>query len=155
MLTNSPRHWELQLTALALVILLLIPSAALAIKLRVLGNASAIFDDFDGPWDWENFEACMARVLPGRHFERLELEDAVFQSFCHIKTLEMPAGYGSYEAPSFWGMRDDDGRLLLVANFNNDIGEYWEWAEYGYYPIELTNEGYKFGVNYVIFALTH
>ena len=49
MLTNSPRRWGLQLTALALVILLLIPSAALAIKLRVLGNASAIFDDFDKP----------------------------------------------------------------------------------------------------------
>ena len=52
----------------------------------------AIFDDFDGPWDWENFEACMASVLPGRHFERLELEDPVFQSFFHIKTLEMTAG---------------------------------------------------------------
>ena len=115
----------------------------------------ALFDDFDGPWDWENFEACMASVLPGRHFERLELEDPVFQSFFHIKTLEMPAGYGSYEAPSFWGLRDDDGRLMVVANFNNDIGEYWEWSEHGYYPIELTNEGYKLGVNYVIYSLTH
>ena len=44
---------------------------------------------------------------------------------------------------------------MVVANFNNDIGEYWEWSEHGYYPIELTNEGYKLGVNYVIYSLTH
>lgn len=114
----------------------------------------AIFDDFDGPWDWENFEACMARVLPGRHLELIPLEDPVFQSFFHIKSLEMPNPTGNNMA-SFWGIRDDAGRVQVIANFNNDIGEYWEWSEEGYYPIELSNEGYKLGVNYIIYALTH
>ena len=41
------------------------------------------------------------------------------------------------------------------SNYNNDIAEYWEFSDYGYYPIDLSNEAYKFGVNYVMYALTH
>ena len=41
----------------------------------------AIFDDFDGAWDWQVFEANMAEVLPGRHFELLEESDPVYQIF--------------------------------------------------------------------------
>ena len=63
--------------------------------------------------------------------------------------------YGAYDVPTFWGIRDDAERLIVVANFNNDIGDYWEWSDHGYYPIELSNEGYKFGINYIIYALTH
>ncbi len=43
----------------------------------------------------------------------------------------------------------------MIANFNNDIGDFWEWSDEGWYPIDLTNEGYKFGINYIIYALTH
>ena len=114
----------------------------------------AIFDDFDGPWDWDNFESCMKQVLPGRHLELVPLEDPIFQSFFHIKSLAMTNPTGRL-APSFWGIRDDAGRVQVIANFNNDIGEYWEWSDHGYYPIELSNEGYKLGVNYIIYALTH
>jgi len=41
------------------------------------------------------------------------------------------------------------------ANFNNDIGDYWEWSDQGWYPLDLSNEGYKLGVNYIIYAMTH
>ena len=42
---------------------------------------------------------------------------------------------------------------MVIANFNNDIGDYWEYSDLGYVPIELSNEAYKFGVNYVIYAM--
>ena len=96
----------------------------------------------------------MTQVLPGRHFELVPLEDPLFQSFFHIQSLDMTNPTGRL-APVFWGLRDDAGRVQVIANFNNDIGEYWEWSEHGYYPIELSNEGYKLGVNYIIYALTH
>jgi hypothetical protein len=116
----------------------------------------AIFDDFDGPWDWEVFEANMAEVLPGQHFELLEESDPVYQSFFQIEALDVithPMGHGG--PPIFLGIRDERGRLQIVANFNNDIGDYWEWSDQGWYPIDLSNEGYKLGVNYIIYALTH
>jgi len=38
---------------------------------------------------------------------------------------------------------------------NNDIAEYWEWSDAGWFPIEITNEAYKLGINYMVYALTH
>jgi hypothetical protein len=42
-----------------------------------------------------------------------------------------------------------------MINANNDVAEYWEFSDRGYYPIDLSNEAYKLGVNYVVYALTH
>lgn len=47
---------------------------------------------------------------------------------------------------------DPSRRLMVIANYNNDIAEYWEFSDY--YPIDLSNEAYKFGVNYVIYVIT-
>ena len=43
----------------------------------------------------------------------------------------------------------------MIANFNNDIGDYMEFSDQGLLPISLTNEAYKLMVNYVVYALTH
>ena len=53
------------------------------------------------------------------------------------------------------GMNDDKGRLMMVVDYNNDISEYWEWSNDPLMPIDQSNEAYKYGVNYVIYALTH
>ena len=45
--------------------------------------------------------------------------------------------------------------MLVMFNFNNDIAEYWEYSDMGYFPIDLANEAYKLGVNYVVYAHTH
>jgi hypothetical protein len=44
---------------------------------------------------------------------------------------------------------------MVIVNYNNDIGDYWEWSDAGFVPIELSNEAYKLGVNYLMYALTH
>jgi hypothetical protein len=44
---------------------------------------------------------------------------------------------------------------MAIANYNGDIGEFWEWSDTGYAPIDLSNEAYKVGVNYMIYGLTH
>jgi hypothetical protein len=49
---------------------------------------------------------------------------------------------------------DPHGRLMVVANYNNDVGESWEWSDTGLFPIDQTNEAYKLGVNYFVYALT-
>jgi hypothetical protein len=50
---------------------------------------------------------------------------------------------------------DPNKRLMVIANVNNDISEYWEFSDTGVAMVDLTNEAYKFGVNYVIYGLTH
>ena len=43
---------------------------------------------------------------------------------------------------------------MAIINFNNDVSEYWEWSDEGFYPVDATNEAYKLGVNYLVYALT-
>ena len=42
-----------------------------------------------------------------------------------------------------------------MLNYNNDIAEYWETSGQGWYLIDLENEAFKFGVNYVVYSMTH
>ena len=97
-----------------------------------------------------------ARVLPGSQFVRLEAEHPIFHSFYDIgldiinRTYRgIPAYYGIYEN------NDPKRRLLAILNYNNDIGEYWEFSDEGFDPVALTNEAYKLAVNYLIYTLTH
>ena len=43
-------------------------------------------------------------------------------------------------------------RMLWVLNNDNDIGDYWEWSDTGLYGIDPSNEAYKLGINYMIYA---
>jgi hypothetical protein len=116
-----------------------------------------IFDDFRAE-HWYNFEAQMRRVLPEGRLVELEVSNPIFHSFFEIKTLDFVQMYDQGLKATFHGIYEDNDprkRLLLIANYNNDIGEYWEFSDQGYVPIDLSNEAYKFGVNYVVYALTH
>lgn len=116
-----------------------------------------IFDDFRAE-HWINFEAQMRRVLPEGRLVELDATSPIFHSFFEINSLEFVQLYDRGLKATFHGMfehNDPKKRLLLIANYNNDIGEYWEFSDQGYIPIDLSNEAYKFGVNYVVYALTH
>lgn len=116
-----------------------------------------IVDDFRGR-DWRNFAGQMRRVLPDEDLVELDVSHPVFQSFFRIEALDLaPPTFRQYE-PAYYGIFEDndpEGRLMLVANYNNDIGDYWEWSDVGYVPIDLSNEAYKLGVNYIIYGMTH
>ncbi len=115
-----------------------------------------IFDDFASD-QWYNFAEGIRTVLPDAQLLPLELSHPVFDSFFRIETLEYNHPY--YGLPSkFYGVFEDNDptkRLLIVANYNNDIAEYWEWSDTDWAPIDLSNTAYKLGINYVIYAMTH
>ena len=44
---------------------------------------------------------------------------------------------------------------MAVINYNNDIGDYMEHSgEFGWWPVNITNEAYKLAVNYIVYALS-
>jgi hypothetical protein len=60
------------------------------------------------------------------------------------------------EGPPHWrGVYDDEGRLMIALNHNSDMGDAWEHADDSHYPALMTGTAYRFGVNYVIYAMTH
>ncbi len=116
-----------------------------------------IVDDFIGG-HWYNFEEQMRRVFPDLRLQKLDVAHPVFDSFFHITSLEMTDPNFRGARSEFYGLFEDNDpkkRLLMVANYNNDIGDYWEFSNVGFFPVDLTNEAYKLGVNYVIYAMTH
>ncbi|HSR41336.1 MAG TPA: DUF4159 domain-containing protein [Longimicrobiales bacterium] len=115
-----------------------------------------IVDDFRGR-DWLNFEHQMRRVLPGARLVELDVSHPVFHTFFEIESLDLAPPTFQQFRPMYYGIFEDNDpekRLMVVANYNNDIGDYWEWSDVGYVPIALSNEAYKLGVNYVIYGMT-
>jgi hypothetical protein len=41
------------------------------------------------------------------------------------------------------------------VNFNNDIGESWEYSDTGLIPVDVTSVAYKLGMNYLMYGMTH
>jgi hypothetical protein len=136
-----------------------------AFRKYLLKGGFAIFDDFKvagdfgpGGGGWENFEQNIRRVLPGARVFDMQPSDPIFHSFFEIEALDdFPQAYNAGR-PVFRGIYEDNNprkRLLMIINYNTDISQYWEWSGRGLRPFDDTNEAYKLGVNYLIYALTH
>lgn len=121
-------------------------------------------DDFWGEGELEAFSATMACVFPDRSIVDLHGEDAVLHVVFSInEALQIPGlrhlrGFGRVSdlpPPRWLGIYDDRGRLMVGANYNQDVGDSWEEANTPDYPEPMTAQGYRFGINYIVYAMTH
>lgn len=113
-----------------------------------------IFDDFRGS-HWYNFEEQVRRVIPDGRLVPLDTSNPIFHSFFDINIAETQGYYGPATFHGVFEDNDPDKRLLLIANYNHDLGELWEYSATGFVAVDLTNDAYKYGVNYIIYAMTH
>ena len=128
-----------------------------ALRAYLLKGGFLIIDDFQ-QFHYDNLIFQMKRVLPTANFLPVEAGSQVWDSFFHIEEedLRIPSTYR--QTPTFMGIfeeNDPTKRLMVIANVDNDIGDAWQWSDQGFLPIELTNEAYKLGVNYIMYGLTH
>jgi hypothetical protein len=121
-------------------------------------------DDFWGEEEMTVFAATMARVFPDRQIEELHGDDAVLHVVFSIdESVQIPGlrhlrGFGqvtNLPPPKWHGIYDDAGRLMVGINYNQDVGDSWEEANTPDYPEPMTAQGYRFGINYVTYAMTH
>jgi Domain of unknown function (DUF4159) len=124
----------------------------------LLKGGFIIFDDFRGN-HIQNLVFQMRQVYPEGSFQKLDTTHPIFHSFFEIKALDPRSGYYAEMGDTEWlGIYEDNDtrkRLIAIANNNHDLGELWEFSDTGYVPVDLSNEAYKFGVNYVMYAMTH
>jgi hypothetical protein len=108
---------------------------------------------------WENFDRSMHLVMPNAKLIPLDISHPIFNSFFHLKTLDGMSHPDNASAKAVYlGIFEDNDptkRLQVIVNYNNDIGDYMEWSGEGWYPVNMSNDAYKFATNYVIYALTH
>ena len=52
-------------------------------------------------------------------------------------------------------MYDDHDHMVVAVNFNTDVGDAWEYADSPLYPEQMTALAYRYGINYLIYSMTH
>jgi hypothetical protein len=120
-----------------------------------------VVDDFHGEYEWASFQSAMREVLPNRPIVDIPESDMLMGILFDLdERTQIPGerhlGWQQMEGPPHWrGVYDDDGRLMVAINHNIDIGDAWEHADDPHYPAAMTSTAYRFGVNYVIYAMTH
>ncbi|MEX0737729.1 MAG: DUF4159 domain-containing protein [Pseudohongiella sp.] len=143
------------------------PDEVDALREFALRGGFVMLDDFWGEAHYQDFLIEIAKIFPDRELVRLELDHEIFGIFYDIEQVAQVPGravtwdYGSVTLddprypPSVHAILDDDGRVMVVANFNSDMGDGWEHTFHEYYPTSMSNEAYRLGINYLIYAYTH
>jgi hypothetical protein len=135
----------------------------------LLRGGFLVTDDFFGEEDWELFADTMERVLPDRPILELQADHPMMHVMYDINErtqipglrhlrrgpggsiVAIPQGTG----PHWRALDDDKGRMVVAINFQMDVGDAWEHADMPEYPAEMTGLAYRFGINYIIYAMTH
>jgi hypothetical protein len=122
-----------------------------------------IVDDFWGQDQWDVWEFNFRRVYPDKQFVDITLDHPLYHAYYEIDHVEMTPAinntvrrtecYGCYTQVK--GVYDDDGRLMMVVNFNTDLGDAWEWAEDPRYPLETSTYAFEIGANMIVYAMSH
>jgi hypothetical protein len=126
-----------------------------------------VVDDFHG-YDWQYFTESIHRVLPGRAIVDIPENDPLLHILYDLdQRTQIPGRRHLYRGPDghisaqlhgppqWRGIYDDDGRLMVAINYNMDMGDAWEHADDPVYPEPMTALAYRFGINYIIYAMTH
>ena len=132
----------------------------------LLAGGFLVIDDFWGSRQWANFEYQIQLVLPGYEIVDLPLDHPIFTAFYEIEEiLQIPnvgngvRGGPTHQAdgyvPMVKGIHDENGRLMVVINWNTDLGDAWEWADNPYYPLKYSTYAYEMGVNFIVYAMSH
>jgi hypothetical protein len=127
-----------------------------------------IVDDFHdygdgqtGP-EWENFYDNIKQVFPEREPVELPPEHPIWSIYYDIDPLAaMSTKRMSGEVPwldidddTYYGIFDDNGRMMVVICYNQDIGDGWEWPG-GRNLGEASTVSFQMAINFIQYALTH
>jgi hypothetical protein len=138
----------------------------------LLRGGYLVVDDMWGAVEWENFVEAMQRVLPDKPIQDLEESDTVMHVLYDIKDKDRtfipgsrhlyvgPGGKAQiYQppgtSPAWRAIYDDQKHMVVAINFDTDVADAWEFADVPYYPEAMTTLAYRYGINYVIYSMTH
>lgn len=132
----------------------------------LLAGGFMMTDDFWGTYEWRQFEEQMRRVFPEHPIVEIPRDHPIFNAFYEIpEIIQVPvvnqgvAGGPTHEQDGFVahcrGIFDDKGRLMVVINWNTDLGDAWEWAEVPRYPLKYSTYAYQLGANFIAYAMSH
>ena len=136
-------------------------------KLRdyLLRGGFFMCDDFHGTREWANFMRSMGRVFPDRPVVEIANTDPIFHTIFDLDSRYQVPGAQFLETgriyehdgvePRWRAIYDDKGRIMVAMCHNMDLGDSWEHADNPLYPEKFSALGFRIGVNYVVYSMTH
>lgn len=116
-----------------------------------------LFDDFRGDREWAQFYEQMKRVLPDTEPVPLPPEHPVWSIYYDVDPVAAPSnvsgGWFTHEDDQYLAYFGEDGRMVALACYNQDIGDGWEWPERNLAGASTIS--FQMGVNFLIYAFTH
>jgi hypothetical protein len=128
-------------------------------------------DDFWGTYAWNVWESQIRKALPAGEYPIVELplEHPLFHQFFEVtRKSQIPSinhwlSYGDTSERGadsrpvhIRGISDDRGRLMVLMTHNTDFGDSWEREGLSHeYFVKFSVDGYAFGINTLIYAMTH
>jgi hypothetical protein len=129
-------------------------------------------DDFWGTYAWEFWQAQLERILPPSQYHIVDLPRAhpLFRTQFEVAAVPqipsinfwMGSGGGTSErgsdsaVPHARAVLDAAGRIMVLMTHNTDIGDSWEReGDDPRYFYAFSVNGYAFGINALIYAMTH
>ena len=129
-------------------------------------------DDSWGTYDWQDWVGQLRKVLPAGEYPIFDvpLDHVLFRTQFEVTeipqipsiTFFMRSGGGTSErgadsaVPYVRAVADDDGRIMVLMTHNTDIQDSWEReGDDASYFYAFSPRGYAFGINAVLYALTH
>ncbi|MGE0594273.1 MAG: DUF4159 domain-containing protein [Vicinamibacterales bacterium] len=129
-------------------------------------------DDFWGEYQWAHWEAQLRKALPAGEFPIVDvpLDHPLFRTQFEVSEIPQIPNIGFFtrtggrtsemgvesETPRVRGILDASGRLMVVMTHNTDIADSWEReADDPTYFLTFGPKGYAFGINTVLYSLTH
>jgi hypothetical protein len=161
---DDAHYWPFLMAGLAWSMELTDDQAA---KLRehLLRGGFLFCDSFFGEDSYAVFRESMRRVFPDRPIIDLTDDHPIFHTVYDLPEMTKVAiphvseamGWGRMRRgpPRWQGVEDDDGRLMVLIAYNNDVQDAWQWADDPRYPSELINLALRLGTNVAMYALTH
>jgi len=128
-------------------------------------------DDFWGEDAWDNWEVQLRKALPSGSYPIVDvpLDHAVFHQMLQVNGFPQIPGIGYWDGrnrtsergpstgtPHLRAINDDRGRVMVLMTFNTDFGDSYEReSENPEYFQKFSVPGYAFGINVIIYAMTH
>ena len=127
-------------------------------------------DDFWGEYAWDHWVRELRKALPADQFPIIDvpLTHPLFHTQFEIrKVTQIPSinfffGGGTSErgaesaVPHVRGVADKAGRLVVVMTHNTDVGDSWEReGDDATYFANFGPDGYAFGINTFVYAMSH
>ena len=146
---------------------------AVALRNYLLKGGFLWADDFWGEYAWDAWMEQFGKVFPPSQFPPKDLpkDHPLFRSIFDIGTgvpqiasigfwLGSGGGtserYQDSEEPHARGVFDQSGRMMALFTHNTDIGDSWEEeASNPQYFYEFSTKGYAFGIDAIVYAMTH